>query len=70
MREVIDPDLGLLAPRGDLAGLTTLVEALLGDRARRTELGEACRVRVASRFSEDLVLERLVAVYDAALESA
>ncbi len=70
MREVIDPDIGLLVPRGDLTALTALVEELLGDPARRTELGEACRARVASRFSEDRVLERLVAVYGSVPEPA
>ena len=65
MREVIDPDTGLLAPRGDLAALTSVVEGLLGDPGRRAGLGERCRTRVAARFSEDGVIERLVAVYDA-----
>jgi glycosyltransferase involved in cell wall biosynthesis len=64
MREVIDPAFGLLAPRGDLAALTTVVEDLLGDPGRRAELGERCRGRVVARFSEDGVIERLTEVYD------
>jgi phosphatidylinositol alpha-mannosyltransferase len=70
MREVIDPAFGLLAARGDLAGLTSVVEGLLGDPGRRAELGQRCRDRVASRFSEDGVIERLVTVYDAVGEAS
>lgn len=70
MREVIDPASGLLAPRGDLAALTSVVEDLLGDPSRRAELGERCHTRVASRFSEAGVVERLVEVYDSMGERA
>ncbi|MGH9080684.1 MAG: glycosyltransferase family 4 protein [Acidimicrobiales bacterium] len=62
VREVIDPDVGLLAPRGDRVALTAVVEGLLKDPDRRSELGAHCRRR-ASRFSEDLVVERLRANY-------
>ena len=65
MREVIDPAWGTLAPRGDLAGLAAVVEELLGDPVRRAELGKRGRDRVvAARYSEDVVIERLRAVYD------
>ncbi len=63
VREVIEPRLGLLAPRGDRATLTGIVEGLLKDPDRRAELGEQCRQWVVSRFSEDLVIERLRATY-------
>ena len=65
MREVIDPATGLLAPRGDLAALTSVVERLLGDPAGRAELGDRCRARVAARFSEDGVIDRLTDLYEA-----
>ena len=68
MREVIDPSLGLLAPRGDLVALTAIVEGLLKDPGRRAELGDRCHRRVTSRFSEDLVVERLRAVYESTVE--
>jgi glycosyltransferase involved in cell wall biosynthesis len=65
VREVIDPDLGLLAPRGDVDALTAVVASLVGDPDRCVELGKLCRERVVERFSEDLVIERLRAFYAA-----
>jgi glycosyltransferase involved in cell wall biosynthesis len=63
VREVIDPRLGLLAPRGDKKALAGVVEALLKDPDRCSELGLYCREWVTSRFSEDQVVERLRANY-------
>jgi glycosyltransferase involved in cell wall biosynthesis len=63
VREVIDPRSGLLAPRGDLGALTAVVEKLLADPSACAALGAACRERVVERFSEDLVIDRLRAVY-------
>ncbi len=63
VREVLDPALGLVAPRGDVPALTALVDSLLDDPDRRRALGLACRDRVVDRFSERLVVERLTDVY-------
>jgi len=63
VREVIDPGLGLLVPRGDLVALTHLVESLLKDPDRREELSDLARRWVTSQFSEDLVVDRLRSVY-------
>jgi glycosyltransferase involved in cell wall biosynthesis len=63
MREVIDPALGLMVPRGDQAALTRVVRGLLQDPGRCAELGARCRQWVTSRFSEDLVLDRLRDIY-------
>ncbi len=63
MREVIDPTLGLLVPRGDQSALTRVVRGLLEDPGRCSELGDRSRQWVVSRFSEDLVLDRLRKVY-------
>jgi glycosyltransferase involved in cell wall biosynthesis len=63
VREVIDPQLGLLVPRGDRAALGALVESLLKDPDRRAELGDQSRHRVVAGFSEDLVVERLRRLY-------
>jgi glycosyltransferase involved in cell wall biosynthesis len=63
VREVIDPEAGLLAPRGDRRALTNLVEALLKDPDRCTALGDRCRRWVVPRFSEDGVIDRLRAIY-------
>jgi len=69
VREVIDPGLGLLAPRGDVAGLTAVVQSLIEDPDRCDELGKLCRERVVERFSEERVIERLQAFYAATIES-
>jgi glycosyltransferase involved in cell wall biosynthesis len=63
VREVINPQLGLLAPRGDQLALTSIVEELLKDPDRCCELGDRCRQWVVPRFSEDQVVARLRATY-------
>jgi glycosyltransferase involved in cell wall biosynthesis len=63
VREVIDPQLGLLVGRGDRAALGDLVESLLEDPGRRAKLGAMSRQWVVSRFSEQLVIDRLRSVY-------
>jgi glycosyltransferase involved in cell wall biosynthesis len=65
VREVIDPESGLLAPRGDQQALTNLVEVLLKDPDRCAELGSRGGEWVASRFSESDVIDRLRVTYDA-----
>jgi glycosyltransferase involved in cell wall biosynthesis len=65
VREVVDPGLGLLVPRGDLSALTALVGGLLKDPTRCAELGERGRRWVVERFSEDDVIDRLDATYGA-----
>ena len=65
VREVIDPESGLLAPRGDKHALTSIIGGLLEDSDRCAALGERCRQWVVPRFSEDQVLERLRAIYGA-----
>jgi glycosyltransferase involved in cell wall biosynthesis len=64
VREVIDPGLGLLAPRGDVAALTAIIAGLVGDPDRSVELGKLCREQVVAHFSEDRVVERLRSFYD------
>jgi glycosyltransferase involved in cell wall biosynthesis len=63
VREVIDPGLGLLVPRGDLPALTDLVESIIKDPDHCLELGSRCRQWVVDRFSEELVVDRLGTVY-------
>jgi glycosyltransferase involved in cell wall biosynthesis len=64
VREVVDPRLGLLVPRGDLPALTSLVEGLLKDPERCADLGDRSRWWVVDRFSEDDVIDRLETVYE------
>ena len=63
VREVIDPATGLLAPRGDRRALTAVVAGLLDDQERCAELGDACRKRVVSTYSERGVVDRLRVAY-------
>jgi glycosyltransferase involved in cell wall biosynthesis len=63
VREVIDPQSGLLVGRGDVPALVSVVADLLSDPERRKMLGEKCRERVVERFSEDGVIDRLRAFY-------
>jgi glycosyltransferase involved in cell wall biosynthesis len=63
VREVIDRDSGLLVPRGDVPALTAVVESLIEDATRRRDLGHQAQSRVVAHFSEDLVIDRLRAVY-------
>jgi len=68
VREVIDPGLGLLAPRGDVAALGVVLGDLLDDPDRCDELGKLCRERIVAEFSEDRVVERLQAFYAATFD--
>ncbi len=63
VREVIDPALGLLAPRGDVAALADILAVLLDDPDHCAELGGRCRDRVTERFSESGVIDRLRTLY-------
>ncbi len=64
VREVVDPETGLLARRGDRRALTAIVDGLLGDPGRCAALGVRCRDRVVERFSEDDVIDRLRITYE------
>jgi glycosyltransferase involved in cell wall biosynthesis len=48
---VVDGDAGLLVDAEDVAGAARALRALLGDAARRREMGEAGRRRVAAGFT-------------------
>ena len=63
MREVIEPQTGLLVPRGDQSALRERLESLLKEPEQCAELGARCREWVVARFSEDAVIERLRSVY-------
>ncbi len=63
VREVVEPGLGLLAPRGDVGALARILAGLLEDPDRRVRLGRECQQRVRGLFSEGDVIERLRRVY-------
>jgi len=63
VREVIQPETGLLVPRGDTVALEKKVASLLDDPEGREELGRRCRAHVIDGFSEDAVVARLRTLY-------
>ena len=63
VREVIPPGSGLLARRGDIEGLASVVRRLLEDEDRRSRAADDCRGRVLEQFSESEVVARLRRVY-------
>lgn len=54
---------GITVPPRDERALAAALTALLDDPARRKAYGDAARQRVASEFSEDTMVERVLAVY-------
>jgi glycosyltransferase involved in cell wall biosynthesis len=63
---VVDGETGLLYGPGDAAGIAEGLGALLGDRERATRLGAAGYARARSEFSVAQMVEKTLAVYDAA----
>jgi glycosyltransferase involved in cell wall biosynthesis len=63
VREVIQPETGLLVHKGDVTALTDTVAGLLVDRDRRAALGRACSDHVLANFDEAYVVGRLRALY-------
>jgi glycosyltransferase involved in cell wall biosynthesis len=62
--EIITPEHdGMLVPPDDPDALATVLRALVGDPARRTELGRQARV-AAQRFRTDVVVPRFTALYE------
>ncbi|MBW3628958.1 MAG: glycosyltransferase family 4 protein, partial [Gemmatimonadetes bacterium] len=61
---VRDDENGLLVPPGDAHALSRAIEALERDPARARRLGTAAREDVRTRFSWDVILDRLVALYE------
>jgi glycosyltransferase involved in cell wall biosynthesis len=60
-----DGESGLLVPRHDPAALAKAITRLLDDPALTARLGAAARVRVETRFSPEVSVERLLALYAA-----
>jgi glycosyltransferase involved in cell wall biosynthesis len=64
VREVVPPETGLLAPRGDVDALEQIVRRLVENPAARTAASIACTAHVRSSFSETAVVSRLRRVYE------
>ena len=63
---VADGETGLLVEAGDAEGLARALEELLADPARARALGDAGSRRAREQFSVARMVERTIAVYDAA----
>jgi glycosyltransferase involved in cell wall biosynthesis len=55
---------GLLVPTGDVRALADAVAALLGDAARRRQMGERARAKVTGRFDLDTMVRGTIGVYE------
>lgn len=60
---VQDQDNGLLVPVADPSALAAALQRLLGDAALRQRLAVRARQTVAERYSSDVVLARIAAIY-------
>jgi glycogen(starch) synthase len=68
LRDIVsDGTTGLMVPPGEPAALAEAVASLLGDRARRDEMGRAGAARVGTRFGWDAVAAATGRVYDSAV---
>jgi glycosyltransferase involved in cell wall biosynthesis len=57
---------GLLVPPNDVSALTAALLTVLADRDRRHQLAAAARTRAVTVYAEDRVVDRYVALYEAA----
>jgi len=60
---------GLLVKARDVSGLASAIESLLEHPERAMQLGMAGRAVVQARFTVDRMVEKTVAVFDAALRA-
>jgi glycosyltransferase involved in cell wall biosynthesis len=68
-REIVDDvRSGLLVPVGDASALAASIEKLVTDKKLRREMGAAGRAIAVERFSEDVVIERVLSLYRSILE--
>jgi glycosyltransferase involved in cell wall biosynthesis len=61
---------GVLVPPGDVAALAHAIVDLVDDPARASAIAEAGRKRVEEQFSISAVVDRLLEIYDAAIDAA
>ena len=65
---VLDGETGLLVPPGDVDAVAGALARLFGDRGLAARMGEAGRRRVEEVFAMDRYIERVLAVYERAVE--
>ena len=54
---------GVLVPFGEIGAMVAAVEGLMGDPARRSELGRAAQVRARELFSAEIIVPRYQELY-------
>jgi glycosyltransferase involved in cell wall biosynthesis len=67
---VTDGETGLLVPPDDVAAVARAIDRLLADPALRRRMGEAGRRRVEEYFAMDRYIDRVLAVYEKAIDRA
>jgi glycosyltransferase involved in cell wall biosynthesis len=67
---VVDGRNGILVPDKNPPLLARAIAALLADPRRRQEMGRAARADAVEKFSEAVVIERVLALYRSMLEAA
>ena len=68
-REVVNDSTGVLLAPGDVAGLTTAIEKLIGDAELRASLGAAGREKCREMFSHNRMVDRIENLYLQLLDS-
>jgi len=64
---VVDGETGILVPPGDAEGFAAAILRLLGDPPAARAMGEAGRRRVIERFSAEMMVDEIEALYAALL---
>ena len=67
---VIDGRNGLLVPPRDACALAAAIERLVSEPATRREMGRVARTEAVEKFSEPVVIDRMLALYRSMLEDA
>jgi glycosyltransferase involved in cell wall biosynthesis len=69
VKDVINsPDVGILAPFGDVAALAAGVERLLDDAGMRREVGARARAHVLAHYTQDRLIADIIRLYTELLE--
>jgi glycosyltransferase involved in cell wall biosynthesis len=67
---LVDGESGMLVPKGDPDALAQALVGLLDDPRRRAQMGALARRRVDSHFTLNVMIDRLVGVYDELMSSS
>lgn len=65
---ITDGETGFLVPVGDATAMRAAIERALADPLLRNRIGQAARARISDYCSWDRVTDRILAVYDAAVQ--